>query len=328
MEDFLQSATLQVIHAGTSGCSFSEIADIKQFLDQPSSLGFSEGERIAIFRALEGGFKTTCNDYFFLLITHGRPISSAWYAVSRRTPEVAVVGWVFTDPEWRQRGLSTFLLQTLCEHFTSRGGRAIYLGTENPSARRIYQKVGFTEYNGDVMQRLSEYESEREFENRIFGAGQKVHIRAAEWGDVALATALYTNPFPWIVRDFTERIILWPSGRLNRCVSMFDALMLRSELPGNSMHVLENAGGYLVACVSLISSPSGKEHLLEFLAHPSYSREAKEFLHEVAESRIGLICYAAEEDQTKLEILRSLNFQEARATPPAAGLVILHKSSR
>jgi GNAT superfamily N-acetyltransferase len=293
---------------------------IKNFVTQPASPWISQQETTAFSRSLAGEFADTGDDYFFLLSVGDQFVSHAWYSGSLRSPEIAVLGYVFTEPAWRGRGFSNLVLKALTEHFASRGGQAIFLGTDSPAARNLYAKHGFTDYNGEVMRSLPGDLNAAVCDERTFEAGQSVSVRPAEWGDLALATALYTSPFSWIVRDFTENIVIGSGAKLTRCVSIFVALMLRSELPGNSMFVLQTTRGALVGCASIIPSPNGKP-LLEFLVHPNYACEALSFLQPLLKGETGFVCHAAEEDIIKRDILKNLGFIELRRHKP--GLVTL-----
>jgi GNAT superfamily N-acetyltransferase len=319
--------SLHIIQAGRTPLPEGQRKEVEAFIVQPASPWFSREERAAISRALSGEFATTSHDYFFGYSAEGRFVSSSWYAVSRLAPEIAVLGYVFTDPEWRGRGLSTSLLHVLWKHFVDRGGKAMYLGTENPIARGVYLKNGFKDYNGQVMRLLTEDQGAQEFDDRHFEAGKRFRVRTAEWGDLAPATCLYTNPFPWVVRDFTEKIIVRPGDELRRCVSIFTALMLRSELPGNSMQIVETTDGHLVGCASIVSLLDCKELLLEFLVHPNYSQEAKALLQASIRKGKGLLCHAAGEDVTKLEILKSLGFRFSQKDGPAPGITTLERAA-
>ena len=136
MTEPISPPDLRVIHAGHTPLTAGERAVLEDFIVQPAAPWFSAAERSFIERALAGEFAATADDFFFFLSLGGRLVSHAWYPVSRRQPEVGVLGYVLTDPEFRGRGLSRRVCASLLEHFDRRGGRVMYLGTGNPAARR------------------------------------------------------------------------------------------------------------------------------------------------------------------------------------------------
>jgi len=308
-------AVLSVIHPGQTRLSAAELAAVEAFIVQPASPWFSEVERILITRALAGEFVSAADDYFFLLSAGGRYISHAWYCVNRNAPEVGVLGYVWTDSEWRGRGLSRYLCGILLDHFDAGGGKAIYLGTSNPVARRLYLENRFNAYHGRVMRRLAQDLDEERFEERTFTPSQDLSLRSAEWSDVAPGTALYTHVTPWITRDFSEGVVLPPGGELTRCISIFAALMVRSEIPGNSMQVLQNGSKSIVGCFSLVALPKAEETVLEFMVHPHFSEAAAPLLRRRLGSEARCVSYAAGPDTAKLALLQALDF---RGTPDQA----------
>ena len=61
----------------------------------------------------------------------------------RANPEFAGIGEVATRPEYRGQGIAGRLCRQALEDFASNGGKAAFLGTENPDAARIYHRLGW-----------------------------------------------------------------------------------------------------------------------------------------------------------------------------------------
>ena len=61
----------------------------------------------------------------------------------RNNPEFAGIGEVATRPEYRGRGIAGQLCGQALDEFAANGGEAVFLGTENPAAARIYHRLGW-----------------------------------------------------------------------------------------------------------------------------------------------------------------------------------------
>jgi hypothetical protein len=201
----------------------------------------------------------------------------------------------------------------------------MYLGTANPAAQRLYQKHGFVTYHGHVMRRLDPPMEERKFDEAYFQSGPKLSIRPAEWGDLAGLVVLHTGKFPWIVRDFTEGLILPPGVELQRCVSIGMALLLRNEAPGNSLHVLETPTGRIVGCAAVVAAPSAAGPAFDFIVHPYFSRSATACLRDFLPPATPLLSYASPTDTTKRGILQDLGFAAIPETTRENGVLILRR---
>ena len=122
------------------------------------------------------------------------------YYAPRDSGEVGAVEFVSTQENFRRRGVASALLGTLVEHFTARGGQALYLCTDNPVAGHLYERHGFRYHVGDGMRYLAP--DAVDFDRRWFAAGGAATIRDAHWGDLARLCVLYNHAEPaWLVKD-------------------------------------------------------------------------------------------------------------------------------
>ena len=58
-------------------------------------------------------------------------------------PTIGGVGEVVVPERFRRRGIGSQLFEESCTEFFESGGQALFLGTENPAAARIYHRYGF-----------------------------------------------------------------------------------------------------------------------------------------------------------------------------------------
>ena len=121
---------------------------------------------------------------------------------SRANPEFAGIGEVATRPEYRGRGIARRLCQQALEEFAENGGKVVFLGTENPAAARIYQRLGWRRIAGStVYADVVHGGSPEEYLVDYFRTPSSVNIVA---GDASLRVPmipLLLTPHDWQVLD-------------------------------------------------------------------------------------------------------------------------------
>ncbi len=120
----------------------------------------------------------------------------------RANPEFAGIGEVATRPEYRGRGIAGRLCREALDEFSSNGGEVIFLGTENPAAARIYQRLGWRRIAGStVYANVVDVGSPEEYLVDYFRTPSSVNIVA---GDASLRVPmipLLLMPHDWQVLD-------------------------------------------------------------------------------------------------------------------------------
>lgn len=267
-------------------------ADIKERL---------EGERL----------EWSC-DYFVIAQIGEKIVSNIWFGTSSRNQEIGTLGHVFTRPEYRGRGLCSALMEVVCRIFKEQGGLAMYLGSDNPVAIRIYERYGFRLYNppsgsGGTFRWVVKGAPDA-FDDAYF-APLSVSIRQGHPGDLSLMGALYNCPHPWLIKDFAHQVYR-ESG--------FEGQFLRAiqEIrQGGSFHVLENSAHRIMGAALLIPNRQpyqGHVKTLDFLVHPNYFDHAESLVERTlteAEPDEVIRAYAASSDEEKIAILESLSFR-------------------
>ena len=94
-------------------------------------------------RCLQGRFAETGLDPLFLGRLDGKIAGDVGCQVSRDSPEVGSLGWVFTDPAQRGKGISSHLTRLAVQWFQDRGGVCMLLGTGIPSPITSTRNTGF-----------------------------------------------------------------------------------------------------------------------------------------------------------------------------------------
>ena len=120
----------------------------------------------------------------------------------RANPEFAGIGEVATRPEYRGRGIAGRLCRQALDEFAENCGEAVFLGTENPSAARIYQRLGWRRIsNSTVYANIISGASPEEYLADYFRTESQVKIVE---GDASLRVPmipLLLTPHDWQVLD-------------------------------------------------------------------------------------------------------------------------------
>jgi GNAT superfamily N-acetyltransferase len=251
--------------------------------------------------------------------------ATCWSGWGREFPDIAVMGGVATAEAYRGRGFASAVVGAVCERYDSAGGRLLYLGTGNPLARRIYERLGFRPVAGQIFCRAAR--GARPDEG--FAAGRGAAARPASWREMASIVPLYLLPHPCVLADAGIGL---PSARVaepRRCVRIFWDLWKSIE-PSGRWAVLRNDLGWPVAsalarpaftpsaapraAAGKPCGPSAAGFSVDFLWHPDYSVEAAAFVEnwlEEIEATSGRACsmLICDGDTWKLREARALGFE-------------------
>jgi GNAT superfamily N-acetyltransferase len=245
-------------------------------------------------------------------IVGGSLAAACWSGWGREFPDIAVMGGVATAEAYRGQGLASAVVGAVCERFDSTGGRLLYLGTRNPVAQRIYERLGFRQVAGQIFCRAAR--GARPDEG--FAAGRTVAARPASWRDMASIVPLYLQPHPCVLADAGIGL---PSARIvepRRCVHIFWDLWKSIE-PAGQWTILRNDLGWPVAsALARPSAPPAAGFSVDFLWHTDYSVEGAAFVGkwlEEIEAASGCACrmLICDGDDWKLREARKLGFERA-----------------
>ncbi|MYF80113.1 MAG: GNAT family N-acetyltransferase, partial [Chloroflexi bacterium] len=120
----------------------------------------------------------------------------------RANPEFAGIGEVATRSDYRGQGIAGRLCRQALEEFASNGGEAVFLGTENPHAARIYHRLGWRRIaNSTDYVNVTTGESPEEYLADYFRTPSPVNIVT---GDASLRVPmipLLLTPHDWQILD-------------------------------------------------------------------------------------------------------------------------------
>ena len=123
-------------------------------------------------------------------------------AISSALPQLGGLGEVATQPECRGQGIATRLCQQAVSDFRRAGGEALFLGTVNPAAARVYHRLGWRKLAGAaVMANITSGDSPEAFLVDFFREPSPVTVcTAGPVVRVPMIPLLHT-PHDWQVLD-------------------------------------------------------------------------------------------------------------------------------
>lgn len=96
---------------------------------------FTEAERVQLGRELRAGTTQAA-----VAAYRGQPVAGAQLVGVGAEAELAAV---WTDPEWRRRGLAGAVCSALLRAFFQGGGELVWLSAPEPEAQALYRGLGF-----------------------------------------------------------------------------------------------------------------------------------------------------------------------------------------
>jgi hypothetical protein len=214
---------------------------------------------------------------FYLLHRQGIPFANI---LTSELAGVGHLGHVWTEPEDRQKGASSSLMDIQMRDFRSRGGKALFLGTGFDSIPyHIYKRFGFSsvEPGSGYMEWYAT--SKERFESNYF-ARAETEIRSPQWTHWPSSAALFLGDFPCVVRCTPLRLIGRQSTEGPFLPLLRDAQ--RRQATGEKPRALVLCNNQTTAVVGLVVwdwHPLWEDMcLVDVYCHPSYWDRAGELL--------------------------------------------------
>lgn len=163
------------------------------------------------------------NTYYFIRHS-GKVISVAHITISRGDPRLGGLGDVATIPEYRGRGLALKLCQLAADEFEMCGGEALFLGTANSVAARVYGKVGWQFLpNSDVMLRVTAAEGPQEYISNYFNSAAHLPVEISEGTPRQRIgmIPLIVQPHEWVALDANVELFSTRVSKQVSCMSLY-----------------------------------------------------------------------------------------------------------
>ena len=183
-------------------------------------------------------------------------------ASSRTLPALGGLGEVATSPEARRTGIATELTRQARDDFADRGGQALFLGTVNHAAARIYFRLGWRKLAGvNLMLNVLDGRSPEEFLVDYFRGIGPVEVRDPSPADRAPMIPLLVSPHDWQILDWNVAMLSTRYAVQDSCLGLYRRYMAltqngrgawfcasddKGQLAGLSSALLDEEGGYSV----------------------------------------------------------------------------------
>ncbi|MBV7339390.1 GNAT family N-acetyltransferase [Chloroflexi bacterium TSY] len=185
---------------------------------------FIFGEELPDFsRDVFLGTEERYNHGTLYLIREGKQLAGTCFTMHSKTvPMLAGLGEVTTDPQFRGRGIATTLCSQAVADFRAAGGEALFLGTVNPAAARIYYRLGWRKLAGaNVMVNITSDVSPEEFLVDYFRKGGQVEVSLAGPDIRVPMIPLILTPHDWQVLDANVNLFSCRYMIQNSCMGLY-----------------------------------------------------------------------------------------------------------
>ena len=167
------------------------------------------GGSCALLRPVLSGDECEHNRDIVTIIREGRHLAGTCHlTLPVSNPELGGLGEVGTSHEHRGRGIATALCDQAREEARSQGCRALFLGTVNPAAARVYARAGWLKLPGaDVMAFTVDGRLPEGFLHGYFDAAGPVTLTTPTAGDRIPVIPLVHSPHCWRVMDLNVNLL-------------------------------------------------------------------------------------------------------------------------
>ena len=173
----------------------------------------------AVLLGSEGSYNTSD---LYLIEEDGQAASTAMVTSCNALPELGGFGEVATAPEARGRGLATDLCRRAVEVFADAGGKALFLGTVNPAAARIYQRLGWRKLASSIVWALiTDDRSPEAFLVDYFSSPSHSVVEEGGPGVRIPMIPLIVTPHDWRVLDANTGILSARYALVRSCMGLY-----------------------------------------------------------------------------------------------------------
>ena len=234
--------------------------------------------------------------------------------VSSNNPSIGGLGEVATNSQFRRSGIATQLCSEAIEEFRIHGGEALFLGTGNPEAARVYRRLGWMKLAGaNVMVNMTNGSPE-EFLINHFSSDIKPVVRVGNPDFHLQMIPLILSPNNWQVLDANLGIFSTRYKVQNSCMSLYPRYRSLSE--GNRgawCGAIANSG----CVVGLSSVCLDKEggYSVDGFTHESHRYVWSDLIQKAfdwGESHRSGRCYAkvSIEDEEKMSLFEEIGYRK------------------
>ena len=238
----------------------------------------------------------------------------------REMTPIGGMGEVATAPAFRRMGIAAQLCAMARDEFAQLGGAALFLGTGNPAAARVYHRLGFRKLAGaSLMAWVTDDESPECFLASHFSAGGSIEVHPGSPRSRCHLIPLAVCPHDWQVLDANAGLYSTRYTQLNSCMSLFPRYeaVATGEREGTWFEGWTETGGCLAGLSTVrqaadrVSQVDGFVHKRYEAAWPQLLAAAIDWSRERGMDRcMANICVEDEEKQVCFKQLGFVSIEE------------------
>ena len=240
-----------------------------------------------------------------------KTIATAIVIRSLAIPSLGGLGEVSTHPEYRGKGLATGICERLVEDFRNSEGNALFLGTVNPEAARIYERLGWRHLGGTkLMVNVSESDLYDDFIRDYFSSAIPSTICIAKPNARIPIIPLVIFPHHWTMLDSNISLYSTNARMQLSCLGLYRRYdYLRSDYQGEWFTLLSEDGKVLG--ISSVAHQGEKKYQVDGFCYPG----CEDFFDQLVQTAVNwcesndsseIIFNVLKEDTDKGNLIRNM----------------------
>ena len=234
-------------------------------------------------------------------------------------PSLGGLGEVGTSPAARRTGIATALTQQALDDFRERGGEALFLGTVNPAAARIYHRLGWRKLAGaNLMVNVLSGDSPEEFFVDYFRAirGKAVNVRMPSPSDRAPMIPLLVSPHDWQALDLNTGMMSTRYAVQDSCLGLYRRYAAIGHEGRGAWFCASRDGGHVVGLTTVRLDADGNGCRVDGFTHRDHRQSWQALIQAAIEwgargSGTRMYVDVSVEDDEKRALFESAGFTDA-----------------
>lgn len=257
--------------------------------------------------------------FFYVLHRAGKPLANI---MTIEYQGVGHFGHVWTEPSDRQKGASSALMALQMAHFTQRGGRALFLGTEYDSIPyQMYARFGFEGIAAESGYMAYYQTSAAAFNQQFFTpplAPDDLVVEPLDWRHWPTSAPLFLGDFPGVIRSIRAEIFGRASTEGGLLPLLLEGAARQQQGEAPTTVVLHNR-----VTAAVLGLATYQQHplwpdsrLLDLYCHPDYWDRTPALLQALSlPTQERIIAYADRDHTAKYRALTAAGFTLAATLP-------------
>ena len=196
---------------------------------------------------LSGAERDNNHNTVYLLQEQEQLVSTCHLTTSNVLPQLGGLGEVATHPQFRRQGIAARLCEYARNDFQGQNGQAVFLGTVNPDAARVYYRLGWRKLAGtNVMALMTQGCSPEAFLVDYFREEAPTNITPGTAADRISMIPLIVCPHDWQVLDANVNVYSTRYATQSSCMGLYPRYAALAEADRGSWFAAYTDAGRLV----------------------------------------------------------------------------------